>query len=275
METMKHASDSIISYNQKIVTDWRIVEDGQIKIRVFLRYDDECKNGHNTFSITGETKYLDRGKWYEGSSGCIHDEIAKYFPEYAHLIKWHLTSSDMPMYYINNTLFLAGERDCWGRLKGEPCNFKKSLYFGDFPISYNKRFSDDFIDWLLSLGQNDKENLQIEEVEHEKISDYNFALKYTFKGYALEWHQCYFDSLREIEEFREALIKYPIIIREYPTSFGEGKERQLDSARASAVWPDATDDDLCSPDLRQKLLDRLPSLMAEFRKDMESLGFVW
>jgi hypothetical protein len=56
---------------------------------------------------------------------------------------------------------------------------------------------------------------------------------------------------------------------------GEGKERDLDAARSCAAWPDATDEDLTAPGLEQRLMDRLPSLMAEFKKAMESLGFVY
>ena len=58
---------------------------------------------------------------------------------------------------------------------------------------------------------------------------------------------------------------------------GEGKERELDAARNSAVWPEATDEELLQePEaLKAALMARLPALMAEFRKDMEELGFVW
>jgi len=73
--------------------------------RVILRYDDKYGNGHNTFSITMESKAEHRGAY----GGCMHDTIRKVFPEYAHLIKWHLFSTDGPMHYIANTLYYAGE----------------------------------------------------------------------------------------------------------------------------------------------------------------------
>lgn len=53
------------------------------------------------------------------------------------------------------------------------------------------------------------------------------------------------------------------------------KARELDAARHCAVWPDATDEDLTAPGLEQRLMDRLPALMAEFKTAMESLGFVY
>lgn len=56
---------------------------------------------------------------------------------------------------------------------------------------------------------------------------------------------------------------------------GEGKERDLAAARQSAVWPDATDEELMAEDLRGRLEERLPALLDEFRKAIESLGFVY
>ncbi len=53
------------------------------------------------------------------------------------------------------------------------------------------------------------------------------------------------------------------------------KVRNLDYARSSAVWPDATDEDLTAPGLEQRLIDRHPALMAEFKQAVESLGFVY
>ena len=41
------------------------------------------------------------------------------------------------------------------------------------------------------------------------------------------------------------------------------------------VWPDATDEDLTAPGLRERLDARLPGLLTEFRAAMEELGFVW
>jgi len=48
-------------------------------------------------------------------------------------------------------------------------------------------------------------------------------------------------------------------------------EGNLEYARKSAVWPDAQLEDL----FKVNLISRLPSLLKEFRKDMESLGFKW
>lgn len=56
---------------------------------------------------------------------------------------------------------------------------------------------------------------------------------------------------------------------------GEGKVRELDAARDIAIWPDATNEQLCSPALPDLLKERLPALLVEFRAVIEGLGFVW
>lgn len=122
--------------NQTFRTVWREFTEHKERYRVQarLRFDDEYHNGHETFSITGETQLYNRALdiWREDSGGCIHDVLARHFPELAPLIKWHLVSTDGPMHYIANTIYLAGDRDCHGlrvgesrqirnRKTGEPC----------------------------------------------------------------------------------------------------------------------------------------------------------
>lgn len=73
------------------------------RMKVTVRYDDECDNGHNTFAITADLS--EHGRLV--ACGCLHDDIAKHFPELAHLIKWHLVSNDGPMHYVANTTYYA------------------------------------------------------------------------------------------------------------------------------------------------------------------------
>lgn len=98
-------------------------QDRPLIVVATVRHDDQCGNGHNTFSITGEI-YDDSGSIRDGvlthaktnrilgmtSCGCVHDDIAKYIPELAQFIKWHLTSTDGPMHYIANTVYHVQER---------------------------------------------------------------------------------------------------------------------------------------------------------------------
>jgi hypothetical protein len=68
------------------------------------------------------------------------------------------------------------------------------------------------------------------------------------------------------------LVEYELWCHE-----GEGKERDLAAARRCAVWPDATDEELCQerPELEAALKARLPALLAEFKQVMLEIGFIY
>lgn len=113
------------------------------RIYAQIRYDDECGNGHNTFSITAEIPE-------QGMFGCCHDEFAEAFPEYAHLLKWHLCSADGPLHYIANTMYHArqnGPTHGWlyeregklaGGLKmGQRCIAYTEIYKAEEAIALN------------------------------------------------------------------------------------------------------------------------------------------
>lgn len=95
-----------INVSRTIKSEYRKILDYCHTARVVMRYDDNCGNGHNTFSITVDSKCGHYG-------GCMHDAIRKVFPELAHLIKWHLMSTDGPLHYVSNTLYHAQD----GRVK--------------------------------------------------------------------------------------------------------------------------------------------------------------
>lgn len=84
---------------------------------VCLRYDNSNWNWHNEFAITTDiwvTNIWEDDRWVEWWA--MHDEIIEHFPELKKYIKWHLVSSDWPMYYIENTMYLAKEGDLeWAR----------------------------------------------------------------------------------------------------------------------------------------------------------------
>lgn len=90
----------------------------ECEITCTIRYDDSCGNGHNSFAITGDITAL-KGRDRYRTGGCIHGEIEKHFPEFAHLIRWHFMSSDGPMHYIANTCYHASDKYCCGLAKGE------------------------------------------------------------------------------------------------------------------------------------------------------------
>lgn len=89
------------------------------KLTVELRFDDNCKNGHASFAITGTVRNPRTRRDDFQAGGCLHDEIAEVFPELAPLIPWHLTSTDGPMHYVANTIYQASDRDHNRLLAGE------------------------------------------------------------------------------------------------------------------------------------------------------------
>lgn len=237
-----------------------------------VRYDDECGNGHNSFAITGtiyssQISTIDR---YHETGGCIHEDIAEHFPELAPLLKWHLTSSDGPMHYIANTTYHARTCDTEGAKVGEPVKFEERLQFGDFPMTF-KEPSKGFFEFLKGC-KSDFSDLVIEPVEHikSKGSDYDFSPKYTFQGFSVAWHYCPFDSGNEAYEFLQALQSYGAIFTQKPVAWAKAVEPNIEAARSCAVWPEATLEQLQD---KKALADRLPALMAEFKRDIESLGF--
>lgn len=261
--------------NQKFTSEWREYTEGKEKYRIKFtaRHDDELNNGHESFAITGETQHKQGNNWREDSCGCIHDEIKKHFPEVSHLIKWHLCSTDGPLHYIANTIYLAGNRDHWGLMEGEASQSPKHqqyfVKFGDSPIEH--KVSNRLRQFILS----DPEYI-IDKVEHPK-ENATYLEKYQFAGMDCQWHECPFNTLAECQQWAEALTECKIEWVICPTLFGEGKVRELDSARKTAIWPEATDDELMSDKfvLEKLLMDRLPGLLEAFRHDIESTGFLF
>lgn len=284
VNTMKTLPDSILTKHQ-VKTFRKDFFDGEqpITLIIELRYDDKCSNGHNSFAITGElyeayrqpgektVQHSSGKKLWLNSCGCLHDDIAKYFPEYSKYIKWHLCNSDGPLGYIENTLYLAGDRDCWGKIKGEVSAYDEKVFFGDFPISFKCPIK--FIQWV--KNQNPKK-LSIVSIAHAKEPK-TFSPNYTFAGYGKTWYDCPFRNDSEAKEFLAAYKRFPLRIEQVPAGYSEGKEREFDAARHSAVWPEATEETLSLPkeQLKAILIERQDGLVMEFKKAMEEIGFIY
>lgn len=278
--------ESILTKNQKKTFGPKRINWGDTAafMSVKVRYDDDCGNGHNTFSITADVRAVDKRINHRDDNflagGCLHEDIAKHFPELAHLIKHHLVSSNGSMHYIANAVFLAGDKDCYGRRKGEAASFSQAVSFGKNPIKH--RPGSRFIKFLrenaaaVNAG-GPKFDFEVIRYDHADDTNggYKFGPKYTFGGFAEKWHECPFDTEIEALDFLVALQTCEPSFHNVATSWNEGKERELDRARSAACWPDATDKDLTAPGLEERLQARLPGLLREFRKDVEALGFVF
>ena len=195
-------------------------ESGWIKATV--RHDDRCGNGHNTFSITAHM-FEERCHSY----GCLHDEVAQWFPELAPLIKWHLCSTDGPLHYIANTVYHA------------------TAYPEFWPID---------------------EKAWIDVSNGGKWSALKIASGKELESYATGIAKAGLDPYTTEEAPGDMRFR----IRPYRNH--THKEADLESARSSAIWPDATIDQLRS---EEELSARLPSLLVEFREAVESLGFTY
>ncbi len=200
-------------FNSQLTKNQTMTLNGTLKngdrIVAKIRYDDKYGNGHNSFAITANI-YNSRGRWEAG--GCCHDEFVEAFPDYAHLIKWHLCSSDGPLHYIANTLYHALE---YGTKKAWVYEYPREI-----------------------AGVKVKEN----------------CLVYTNLSKAQEMVDSEPDRLYLRIDEKTA------------------KVADLNAARNSAIAPDATPEQLRD---KQWLEDRLPELMAEFKADIEALGFTF
>lgn len=81
---------------------------GNETIYVTIRLNDECKNGHQDFSITGDLYQANKPKSdrYHLSGGCIHEEILKFFPEFKMFVNLHLCDFDgVPMHPTANGFY--------------------------------------------------------------------------------------------------------------------------------------------------------------------------
>lgn len=110
----------------------KIGENTFIDIEIGLRYIKE--NGYSYFYAVGDVYELKRARKKIISSGCSHEEILKYFPEFKTFVKLHGNSSyGVPMHMISNIKFyidndeidavcsslgisdvMAKELICWG-----------------------------------------------------------------------------------------------------------------------------------------------------------------
>lgn len=252
-------------------------------MRVSVRFDDSCGNGYQTFAITAEVKATRkcRDPWLAG--GCLHDEITRVFPEFGPLIQWHLTSAGPRSTAIQNALYLAGNRDCWGRAPGDPCRYASTLQFDGVPV--RQRVKESFWQWLLD-GREAGVQFGAIGVPYAGKSERVFNPKFTLvarddsgdhEPFTSRWENCPFDDQVEADEFAEAMNTCSVEFSKLPVAWSEGKARELEAARRAAKWPDATDAELSVPreELRAVLEARESGVRAQFREAMESAGFTW
>ena len=97
--------NSVLVRNQKVTFEKKISKNRLLTVTV--RFDDNCGNGRNRLSVTGDITTLSKKTTLE--CGTLHSKIAKHFPELKEAIAYHLCSTAGPMHYIANTMFWAEE----------------------------------------------------------------------------------------------------------------------------------------------------------------------
>lgn len=288
--TVKIGRPADMWFKQRWVSERRSISGygsgGYMKVEV--RFDDELNNQHNSFAITADVVTNESARRGDiAAGGCLHEEIVRVFPELAPLVKFHLFDDRGPWSCISNTTYLAGDADCWGRRKGEPCSWEEVFKFGEFPIGY-KIPSKEFKKWLLEAlefnattpkGNHNRPSFAIVAVPYKdnKPGGYQFGPKFTLEGFPCEWYQCPFDSEQEALEFLEAVSRHGVWVDRTVTGYSEGKERELDAARSVACWPEATDEELSvsKEELTKVLEARLPGLIEGFKATIKDCGFYW
>lgn len=119
-------------------TDWRMIDNGERRMRVTFGLQKLKGNQYAYFSITGETERKERGRWAEDSCGCLHDEVRKNFPELAEFIDWHLVDeTGTPMHFAANAIYwlqVANHAKAAPELPAKALeNFKSTVLWGVLP----------------------------------------------------------------------------------------------------------------------------------------------
>lgn len=84
------------------------VENGiTYKMNVHISLDDSCKNGVCNWSVAADIHEKRRnGRFVWRASGCCHEEILKYFPEFKPFVNLHLSNHyGQPMYPVEDGFY--------------------------------------------------------------------------------------------------------------------------------------------------------------------------
>lgn len=124
MNTIKK-SNSLIFKTSKTI--------GKTRIDVSIRLDDQCKNGHQDFSITCSGYELSsNNRLVESFGGCAHQEILKFYPQFKIFVDLHLCD------YLGNPMHASA--NMFYHIKREEQNKFLSYYNCVTESDYKKLF---------------------------------------------------------------------------------------------------------------------------------------
>ena len=163
-------------------TDSKEIRNKKIDVDIELIYTDI--NGYAYFSITGDLKEKrSNGRYTNVLSGCIHEEIMKYFPEYKIFINVHcMNSYGMHSNFIGNSINLLKN--------GNIDKAKRYMQTGDDQISMLSKYYKDkdaflYMCYKLGIIDNFRTKAQnaiskLEELTGKKFENPDQLGKYNF-----------------------------------------------------------------------------------------------
>lgn len=223
-----------------------------------------------TIEIEKPSAYSDH--WISVGQTRCRDVMQRLWPEHVRALDFHLCSLTGPLHYIDNTVYLAGTRDCFGWEPGEQRRekeTKKLLWVADAdhlfhvvacdtqPAPLELHYEPLLVEKEMTWGPN--KGIPVGEPQR----DANGLHLWRIPGACLSLVR----SLTRPE---------PLVLPLKPY-LGEGKPSDFEGARKSAIWPEATDDELSVPEaeLEAALKARLPKLLWELKAIVESFGMTY
>lgn len=103
MQTTTETTTNSTAVLRHGITAW----DGKNRrLQIEIKLDDECRNGHEDFSLTANIYEKHGAKWVDAGGGCCHDEILKLKPELKPFADLHLSTFEgIPMHAIGNAFY--------------------------------------------------------------------------------------------------------------------------------------------------------------------------
>ena len=178
------------------------------------------------------------------------------------------------MHYVANTMYHARECDTEGKQPGDVIRHEVRLGFKGCAFTFSEH-EKGFWEYLDGVG--DFEGIEVEAVKYDGTDSYAFSDNYSLTGFIKEndvkkWYLAPFKSRREATEFLRTVQTSAYKYIHTPSAWAKAVEPNLEHARSSAVWPEATLEQLQNKDL---LVARLPAMLAEFKSAVESFGFTY
>jgi len=206
-------------------------------IYIKIRLNDECKNGHQDFSITGDIYQKDKPKTdrYFISGGCIHEEILKAKPELKIFVDLHLCDyKGIPMHASANGFYHL--RNGFNKTKPEDSGFRAKYceYYRISPIQF--------------------------DALNECHNELQFSLQLQNLGILAQWEQQANKAIKLLEEMtgKQFLVdsKRTQYVAPTPEAIAEEEERQ----RTGYYTPEAA---------KQREFDKRDKLLAKLRAELD------